>query len=217
MLKAVIFDLDGVIVDSEPLHLQADLLTMRDYGMELAEADFIAYVGVSGPEMWADLIGQYGIADTLDCILERQTAHKQKLLADTRLEAIPGIRELLDGAGKAGLKIGLASSSPRYFIDAVLGNLGIAGRFAAVASADDVARSKPSPDVFLKAAERLDVQPGECVVIEDSGHGVCAAKAAGMRCIGYINPTSGVQDLRRADAVVESICQIDLKSELFSK
>lgn len=210
MLKAVIFDLDGVIIDSEPLHFEADVLTMRDYGMELTEAVLISYVGTSGPEMWAELIGKYGIPDTLPNIIAKQLHHKKELLAEATLTAIPGVRELLECIKHSGFRIGLASSSSRFFIEAVITSLGIAGYFEAVASGEEVALSKPAPDVFLRAAELLGVKPEHCVVIEDSANGVRAAKAAGMRCIGFVNLNSGMQDLAAADLIVEAIGEIDI-------
>lgn len=108
------------------------------------------------------------------------------------------------------MAVGLASSSPMYYIRAVLAKLGIEGCFQAVASGEEVPRSKPSPDVFLLAAERLGVQPCDCLVIEDSAHGVRAAGAAGMRSVGYVNPTSGQQDLSGADIILHSFHQAEL-------
>jgi HAD superfamily hydrolase (TIGR01509 family) len=211
MLKAVIFDMDGVIIDSEPLHFEADMLTMKDYGKELPEETLIAYVGVSGPEMWADLIPLYGLPDTLEEVIARQLAHKKELLGVMTLEAILGIPELLEQARAAGHKIAVASSSPRFFIETVIEKLGIAHYFEAVVSGEEVRQSKPAPDVFLKAAEELDVPPEYCLVIEDSGHGTCAAKAAGMACVGFFNPNSGIQDLSAADKIVDAIGKIKLE------
>lgn len=208
MLKALIFDLDGVIVDSEPLHFRSDLLTFSDYGLSPAEGELERYVGVSCPEMWAELIRLHGIPDTLEGVLARHAAHKAGLLREERPAAIPGALELLEAARREGLKTAVASSSPRYFIEAVLRGLGIFGRFDAVVSAEEVARSKPSPDVFLRAAELLGVSPADCLVVEDSAHGVRAAKTAGMRCVGFLNPNSGGQALGAADAVVTGLGQI---------
>jgi HAD superfamily hydrolase (TIGR01509 family) len=210
MLKAIVFDMDGVIVDSEPLHFAADLLTAEDYKVRVTEDDLIAYVGTTGPDMWADLIVKYGIPDTVGGVIARQTRHKLELLAKRRMVAIPGVRELLAEARNRGLRIGLASSSPRYFIEAMIENLGIGEYFGAVVSGEEVARSKPAPDIFLRTAELLGITPGACLVVEDSGHGVRAAKAAGMACVGFVNPTSGAQDLSPADIVVKSISDIDL-------
>jgi PPK2 family polyphosphate:nucleotide phosphotransferase len=210
MLKALIFDLDGVIVDSEPLHFRSDILTFRDYGMSPAEGELERYVGTACPEMWAELIKAHGIPDTTEGVLARQNAYKVELLEKTRLQAIPGALELLEEARLAGLKTAVASSSPRYFIAAVLQNLGIMGQFDAIVSGEEVAQSKPAPDVFLKAAEMLGVSPADCLVVEDSAHGLRAAKAAGMRCVGFVNPNSGAQALDGADAVVTGLGQIAL-------
>lgn len=210
MLKAIIFDMDGVIVDSEPLHFAADLLTAADYGAGVTEDDLVAYVGTTGPEMWADLIVKYGIPDTLEGVIARQTAHKLSLLKKKHMTAIPGVMELLAEAARRGLQIVLASSSPRYFIEAMVENLGIGAYFGAVVSGEEVAQSKPAPHIFHKAASLLGVESRACLVIEDSGHGVRAAKAAGMHCVGFANPTSGMQDLSPADVTVGSIADIDL-------
>jgi len=208
--KAVIFDLDGVILDSEPLHFEADRRTMSVYGGGLPDEVLISYVGVSGRDMWADLITRYGIPDTLEGVLAHQKAHKLALMAEMELAAIHGIPELLRHIREAGMALALASSSPMYYIEAVLAKLGIAGFFRAVASGEEVPRSKPSPDVFLLAAERLAVDRRDCLVIEDSAHGVRAAKTAGMLCVGYVNPTSGEQDLSGADLVVSSFADTTL-------
>lgn len=204
MLRAVIFDLDGVILDSEPLHFEADMRTMAEYGMEISEEVLVSYVGVTGPEMWKDHIERMGIPDTLEGVIARQKAHKLMLLAETKLTATDGIPELLEAIRRLGLKTGLASSSPRYFIEAVLSNLGIDPYFQAVVSGEEVPRGKPDPAVFLRASELLGVEPEYCLVIEDSMHGICAARAAHMRCVGFRNPTSGAQDLSAADIAIGS-------------
>lgn len=214
MLKAVIFDLDGVILDSEPLHFEADRRTMAEYGGGMPEEVLVQYVGVSGRDMWTDLIARYGIPDTLENVLEKQKGHKLALMGQMELAAIPGIPELLQHLRAAGLAVGLASSSPMYYIRAVLHRLAIEDCFQAVASGEEVPRSKPSPDVFLLAAERLNRNPQDCLVIEDSAHGVRAAKAAGMGCVGYVNPTSGEQDLGLADIVVTSFTDAALYAYL---
>ena len=130
--------------------------------------------------------------------MEKQSYFRDALTADEKLEPIPGIIELLDEIKRARVKIGLASSSVRSFIALVLNNLEINHYFDAVVSGEDVKRSKPQPDIFLKAAEKLQVSPDACLVIEDSQHGVKAAIQAGMTCIGFNNPNSGSQDLSRS-------------------
>ena len=127
------------------------------------------------------------------------------------LQPIKGIPELLANLKKDGIAIGLASSSEKAFIEMVLEELGIRGYFQAVVSGEEVERSKPEPEIFLRAAELLNVDPADCLVLEDSRHGVEAAKRAGMKCIGYQNPNSGPQDLSRADKIVHTLENLDYR------
>ncbi len=205
MDKAVIFDMDGVIIDSEPIHFESDKLTMRDYGHEIPDSVLERYVGIANPEMWDELRIEYGLAASVDEIIKKQMHYKGILFGGRKLEPIRGITELLHTLDRQGVRIGLASSSPREFIRLILENLGIEKYFQAVVSGEEVHKSKPEPDVFLKAAELLQIDPADCIVIEDSPYGVQASKTAGMKCIGFKNPSSGDQDLSMADFVVYGI------------
>lgn len=209
MLKAVIFDLDGVIIDSEPLHFETDKLVMRACGHELSDSDFNKYVGTTNALMWAELKEEYLLSRSLEELLEMQSRHKLELLQCFEGGSIPGVRELLKSLKEQNILRGIASSSPRSFIEAVVSKLDLGEYFSEVISGEEVENSKPCPDVFLKMAELLRVNPAECIVIEDSSHGVSAALAAGMKCIGFKNCNSGNQDLSMADAVVASISEID--------
>jgi len=202
MMKAVIFDMDGVIVDSEPIHFESDKMTMKHYGKEISDEELNNYVGISNPEMWTDFKEKYRLSATLEEILEKQISFKKILIGSKRLEPIDGIRELLCKLKSGAIKIGLASSSSRELIELILNNIGIKESFEVIISAEDVQKSKPAPDIFLAASERLGLDPSTCLVIEDSRHGVKASKLAGMKCIGFRNPHSGSQDLSSADAVV---------------
>ena len=209
MVKAVIFDMDGVIVDSEPIHFESDRMTMKHYGKYITDEELSRYVGVSNPDMWAELREKYQLEATVEELLETQFSYKKLLIGDRKLEPIDGIRELLEQLKGGEVRIGLASSSSREFIEFMLSNLGLAGYFEVVISGEEVQRGKPFPDIFLKAAQGLGVEPSDCMVIEDSGHGVKAAKRAGMRCVGFVSPNSAKQDLSSADEVVCSIMQIN--------
>ncbi len=208
MIKAVIFDMDGVIIDSEPLHYESDLLTLKHFGIEISPEALNQYVGVSNRVMWEDLKEKYNLAASVDQLLEKQSCTKQHLIGSKKLEPITGIPGLLEEIKNAGVKIGLASSSDRSFIEMILNSLGIIGFFEVIVSGDEIKKSKPEPDIFLKAAEELKVNPNDCLVIEDSQHGVKAAGLAGMQCIGFQNPNSGTHDLSLADVVVTSITEI---------
>lgn len=209
MTKAVIFDMDGVIIDSEPVHFESDRLTMRDYGIEIQDSVLIRYVGISNPEMWAELRFEYKLTPSVDEIIKKQMSYKELLFNSGKLIPINGIKELLQTLKRNNIKIGLASSSPRSFIELILDNLCIKDYFNAVVSGEEVLKSKPEPDIFLKTAALLKTAPCDCIVIEDSVHGIKAAKTAGMKSIGYRNPNSGNQDLSLSDYTIDSISEAE--------
>lgn len=214
MIKAVIFDMDGVIIDSEPTHIESDQLTFKNLGIEVSHEELNQYVGVSNPVMWAEMKEKYNLAEYVETLLEKQSYYKNYLFGSKKLEPITGIPGLLAEIRDGGAKIGLASSSNRDFIEMILNRLGIIRYFDVIVSGDEVKKSKPEPDIFLKAAEGLKVNPEDCLVIEDSQHGVKAANLAGMKCIGFHNPNSGIHDLSLADTVVNSITEINIKNYL---
>lgn len=210
-LEAVIFDMDGVIIDSEPLHFQVDLDVLNGLNVRLVQHDLEPYVGMTNPEMWKLLKERHGLTESIDELIGIQLGQKLATLEISDYEPIDGIPELLAALGEAKIKLALGSSSPIRFIDAVLDKFGIAASFTHRISGEEMERGKPAPDIFLNAAELLNVSPAGCVVIEDSLNGVAAAKAAGMSCIGYRNVNSGQQDLSKADIVVDSIRDITVE------
>ena len=217
MIKAVIFDMDGVIVDSEPIHFESDKMTMRFYEKEISDEELNNYVGVSNPTMWSEIRDKHKLTASIDELLEKQFYYKKYLIQKIKLEPIGGIRKLLEELKSCGIGIGLASSSSKEFIELILNTLGLIAYFDVIISGEDVPKSKPAPDIFLKAAEVLNVEPLHCLVIEDSGHGVKAAKLAGMKCIGFYNPNSGKQDLSLADEVVCTIEDLTVFSSVYLK
>lgn len=210
MIKGFIFDMDGVIIDSEPLHFELNRRIMRDFGLELPDEVFIPYVGITNEQMWSELIERYRLNTTIVELQEKEALLKREVFQD--LEPIKGIPELLANLKKDGIAIGLASSSSREFIEMVLEKLQIRGYFQAVVSGRELTRSKPDPEIFLRTAELLNVKPVDCLVLEDSRHGVEAAKRAGMKCIAFQNPNSGPQDLSRADKIVHTLENLDYRA-----
>lgn len=205
MLKAVIFDMDGVIIDSEPFHLIICREIFKNLSIPFCEEEYNSYIGVSNTSMWTTLKDKYGLKETVDELSMFQTNAGMKYIKENEIEPIPGILDLLDELGGSGIKIALASSSSMEGIKMVLEKFKITQYFQAVVSGEDLERGKPAPDIFLKAAGMLQVEPEYCTVIEDSHNGVTAAKAAGMKCVGYQNPSSGDQDLRAADLILNSL------------
>lgn len=210
-LRGVVFDMDGVIVDSEPIHYLCDTKTLEDYGVATDYEEMQRYIGVGNEAMWSDLIKRHNIRATVEELTKRQDYYKEKLFSKDKIVAVKGIRELIKRLYENNIKIALASSSPRYFIEKILMNLELIDFFEALVSGDEVLRSKPYPDIYLKAATLISVDPKECVAIEDAAAGVKAAKAAGMYTVGYKNPNSGNQDLSLADLVVDRVKDIETK------
>jgi len=216
MIQAFIFDMDGVIIDSEPLHFEVDIQVMKDFGASITQEQLEKYVGMTNPEMWKLIREEYQLQRTVSEIIDYQLSNKIKILTAREMEPIDGIRELLADLKASGIPVGIASSSPPVFIKAVLDKFGLLDAFNCIVSGEEVERGKPAPDVYLKAAELLGVEPASCMVLEDARHGIAAAKAAGMQCIGFVNPNSGNQDLSAADYVVRSIAEVGAICQLKS-
>jgi HAD superfamily hydrolase (TIGR01509 family) len=178
----VIFDCDGVLIDSEHLAVRADVACLAEDGIVVTEAEILArYVGISVAGMVADLEQRFGRPVAGD-FARRQRARTQAIF-EAELQAMPGIGAVLDAWPGARC---VASSSTPARLRHSLGLVGLYDRFAPhIFSAVQVARGKPAPDLFLYAAARMGIEPGSCIVIEDSLAGVEAAVAAGMRVIGF--------------------------------
>lgn len=209
MLKAVIFDMDGVIIDSEPIYSEVDKRVLKQCDIIANEEILNPYVGISNPEMWKDLKERYHLIPSVEELLKLQSELLIKAFNETKIEAIDGIKELLSELKQNKILLAVASSSARSFIESILKTIGIREYFKIILSGEEVQRGKPNPDIFLKTAEMLEVSPQECIVIEDSTNGVKAALAAGMKCIGYSNLNSGSQDLSSASTIVDSIREIN--------
>lgn len=180
---SVVFDLDGTLVDSEPHYFEAGRRTLAAQGVtDFTWADHERYVGISTRETIALWKERYG----LDAPAEELLADKNRRyleLARTSTRAYPEMQAFVGLLADEGVPMAVASGSSREAIGAILAGTGLADQVRTVVSADEVARGKPAPDVFLEAARRLDAAPADCVVVEDAAPGAAAAHAAGMRCI----------------------------------
>jgi HAD superfamily hydrolase (TIGR01509 family) len=210
MMKAVIFDLDGVLIDSEPLHAMADNQLLIESGICVPDNYFDRFVGVTNRDMWEVIKKDYSLKPSIEELMQLQMPLKLKLLDEIDFKPIHGIIELLEDLKRKDIPMAIASSSPRQFIEKVIEKIGLRKYFTIWVSGEEVERSKPAPDIFLKAAGLLNVNPIECIVIEDSSSGTIAAKRAGMKCIGYRNPNSGNQDLSKADLIIDVIKKEDI-------
>lgn len=202
---AVIFDMDGVIVDSEPLHVRAFEEIFSGLGHADHGLHFPDYFGRSDKVVWLDFIERHRPPHSLEHLTHIKEQRYLDLLNGTR-PIYPGVEDLLRDLAPV-TRLGLASGSVHAMIDAVLALRGLRPLFGAVASSQDVPHPKPAPDVFLHAASLLQVAPADCVVIEDSAAGVAAARAAGMRVIAITNSLPA-ERLKAADQVVRTYSEI---------
>ncbi|MHB8128633.1 MAG: GNAT family N-acetyltransferase [Mobilitalea sp.] len=209
MLKAVIFDMDGVIIDSEPMHARAAILALKRYNVDITFDYLCAFIGSTTYYMCQKMIEDFNISVTPEELLKTNLEMKTYLLQSEGHTTIPYIIDLMKNLYEHGIKLSIASSSPSEAIEEVMQALQIGDYFEGYVSGMMVEHPKPSPDIFLEAAKRLGVSSDECLVIEDSFHGVSAAEAAGIACIGFTNPNSGNQDLRKATMLVEGFDEID--------
>lgn len=205
-LKMVVFDFDGVILDSEPMHARAVSLVLERHGV--MDFDPMQCVGMSAPLTWERLIKEYGLAASVKELMDETLDADDQLLRASDALPSAGLREVLDTLGRMGVRTGIASSSMARYVRGALSFLGLTERFPVVVTGDECDRKKPFADPYLLAASRGAAPPVECAAVEDSAIGVESAKSAGLFCVGYRNPTSGEQDLSHADVVIEHLSDL---------
>ncbi|MCI8466396.1 MAG: HAD family phosphatase [Lachnospiraceae bacterium] len=209
MLKSIIFDMDGVLVNSEPVHYQAYLMALEPWGKTFSYEEYKTYVGTTNAVIIDGLIEKFGLPIDRDSFNERMKEKKAYLYERDGYPGVEGVPEMLACLKAAGYSLAVASSSPYENIIRATKALGIYSYFDVFVSGESVEHPKPAPDVFLKAAEALKTAPENCLVVEDSCHGVHAAKNAGMASLGFVNPDSGDQDLSCATRLTVSFLQVD--------
>ena len=210
-IRAVIFDMDGVIVDSEPYSMQALVDILRQYGVEPTENDLRRSYGRRVRDDFVDYFSRYGVTADVNTAIAHKHARYYHLAAG-RLRPFPGVMPLLKRLRHCGYRLALASSGDRVKVAFGMQALGLNGVFEAIVSGDDVTHSKPDPEIYLTAAQRVGVPAAACIAIEDAPAGVEAAKCAGMRCIAVTNSV-GREQLHKADLIIDSL-ERDLSSVL---
>lgn len=204
-MKAVIFDMDGVLVDSERQWKLAAEDQLRRLAPRWTDADSETIVGLGVVELHEYLERHHAPAPPRAEFLRLCDGLAEEVYG-RRVTPAAGLEGLLAALAARGAKVGLASSSPRPWVDRVLDRFALRRHFGALATGDETpGRVKPEPDLYLLAAKRLGVDPGSCVAVEDSRYGVAAAKAAGMRCLALRSPDNAGQDLSRADGEIPAL------------
>jgi len=214
MLEAVIFDMDGVLIDSEPFHLVVNEKIFANLGINLSEDEYLSFIGTTHKDMWSTIKKRYNLPQSVPELVNMQVSGNIDYIKNEEIEPIKikGVTDLLSKIARENIKTGIASSSPTEVIELVINKLGISNYFSAIVGGEEIKKGKPSPDIFLKAAKRLNSKPSGCIVIEDSKNGVLAAKAAGMKCIGFNNPNSGNQNLEKADLIIDNYDSLNINT-----
>ncbi|MHA0857810.1 HAD family hydrolase [Paenibacillus sp. CMAA1364] len=211
MIKAIIFDFDGTIIDTETPWYVAFQEVYKEYGVELSLELYSQCVGTYSEDYdpYAYLITETNQAIDLETLMEIIKVRHTKLMEQENMR--PGVMEYLNAAKDAGLRIGLASSSPREWVEAYLTQLNIRDYFECIRTADDVQHVKPDPELYLQTLACLQVQPDEAIAIEDSLHGAMAAASAGMHCVVTPNEVTSFMQFDPVFHRAEQLSDLDFK------
>jgi len=207
--RAVIFDMDGVLINSEPLHQEVGLKMMQDLRIPINEEMFMRFTGATVFSMWETLAQEFSLKQNPDELTSTYNQlFTEKLVNSNDVTLFEGVLDVLKNLHNKGIPAALASSSSREVIETVIQKFGITHYFQVIVSGSDVKHSKPHPEIFLLAAKKLNVSPTDCIVVEDSTNGVQAAKHAGMYCVGF-KPTGNHHELLDASTIIKSFGEFD--------
>ncbi|MFH1229333.1 MAG: HAD family phosphatase [Candidatus Aenigmatarchaeota archaeon] len=204
MIRAIIFDMDGVISDTQKLHARVEERLLGKHGIRI-KAKYITenFSGVPTRDFFQDLFKEHNITADVDSVIKEKW---KEMAADAKsgVSAIHGAVELIDKLKIQGFKLGVASSSCRKYVDIVLSKLKVKEKFDVIVTMEDVKHGKPNPEIFLLAARKLRVLPKNCIVIEDGISGIIAAKKAGMKSIAFVKATA-IRSKYPADMIVDDL------------
>lgn len=218
MLRAIIFDFNGILVDDERIHLEMFREVLKEEGISLEDKDYYArYLGMDDRGCFKAVFTERGIAldeSSLSELIRRKALYYRASIGQ-KLSVFPGVQELIPALA-SHFPLTIASGALRSEIEMILESIGLTNYFQAIVSAEDVNEGKPSPEIFFKVLTLLNqrqigkpIQPSECLVVEDSKEGILAAHRAGMKCLAVTNSLPA-EELSAADAVVKGLDELEL-------
>jgi HAD superfamily hydrolase (TIGR01509 family) len=210
MLKAVLFDMDGVIVDTEPLHRKAYFKMFSDVNINVDEDLYASFTGQSTINICRRLVNHFQLREVPELLVKLKRQHFKSLFEnDSDLALIDGVLDIIKDYYANEVKLVVASSASMPNINRIFERFDLNQYFMGKFSGADLKQSKPHPEIFLKAYEHTGCLKSDCLVIEDSTNGIAAAKSADIFCVGFQSPHSSHQDYSRADMVISSFSEID--------
>jgi len=209
MLKAILFDMDGVIVDTEPLHHKAYFGMFDELNIQVTEKQYQAFTGQSTINVCKELCNYFNLINKPEELVQiKRSIFKDLFVHDSSLQLLEGVLELIKDYHRNNLTLVLASSASMQTINSVFDRFDLNKYFKAKLSGADLKASKPHPEIFIKAALTAGFDKNQCIVIEDSTNGIKAAKSAGIYCIGYKSLHSKNQDYSKANKVISNFNEI---------
>ena len=212
MIKTVIFDMDGVIVDTEPVHHYAYNEHFRQLNIDVSPEMYASFTGNSTKNIFERLKLQFGLADDVQKLVEtKRNLFNDAFDSKEDLYLLDGVEDLIKDLHSNGMQLVLASSSANVTINRIFNRFGLHKYFTHIVSGEDFPKSKPHPAIFLKAAELSNTPVENCIVIEDSTNGIKAANAAGIYCVGYDSFHSKMQDYSLANMVISDFKELSFE------